>query len=219
MVTVHRITPDPRPPLAALAELVEDPADLDELLELRSTIDPAARDALGVLRLVPLRDRYSGPHAAVVMAPFLRLGPSRFSPATYGVLYAADSVDVALRESAHHAARLLSATGAGDARIPRVALTLELDDGKVKDLRLVSGGDAAIYDPDDYSQSQRAGREARTSGASGVWYDSVRAPTGTCYGIFRPAAITTVHDRSEEVVLIWDGSRITRYEVIRAVDL
>jgi hypothetical protein len=219
MVTVHRVTPDPRPPLAALADLVEDPADLDELLELRSTIDPAARDALGALRLVPLRDRYSGPHAAVVMAPFLRLGPSRFSPGTYGVLYAADAVDVALRESAHHAARLLSATGAVAARIPRVALTLELDDGNVKDLRRASGGDSAVYDPDDYAQSQRVGREARNGGATGIWYDSVRAPTGTCYGVFRPAAIMTVHDRSEEVVLIWDGNRITRYEVIRAVDL
>lgn len=219
MVTVHRVTPDPRPPLAALAELVEDPADLDELLELRSTIDPTARDALGALRLVSPRDRYSGPHAAVVMAPFLRLGPSRFSPGTYGVLYAADAVDVALRESAHHAARLLSATGAVAARIPRVALTLELDDRNVKDLRRVSGGAPTIYDPSDYTEAQRAGREARTSGASGVWYDSVRAPTGTCYGVFRPAAITSVRDRSEEVVLIWDGIRISRYEVIRAVDL
>jgi hypothetical protein len=219
MVTVHRVTPDPRPPLAALAELVEDPADLDELLDLRSTIDPAARDALGALRLVPLQERYSGPHAAVVMAPFLRLGPSRFSPGTYGVLYAADVLDVALRESAHHAARLLSATGAMAARIPRVALTLGLDDGKVTDLRRASGGNAAIYDPDDYTQSQRAGREARMSGATGVWYDSVRASTGTCYGVFRPAAITTVRDRSDEVALIWDGIRIIRCEVIRTVDL
>jgi RES domain-containing protein len=219
MVTVHRVTPDPRPPLAALADLVEDPADLDELLELRATIDPSARDALGALRLVPPQDRYAGPHAAVLMVPFLRLGPSRFSPGTYGVLYAADGLDVALRESAHHAARLLAATAAVAARIPRVALTLELDDGNVADLRRVSGGDPAIYDPDNYAQSQRAGREARTSGASGVWYDSVRASTGTCYGVFRPAAVTTVHDRSEEVVLIWDGARITRYEVIRTVDL
>jgi len=219
MVTVHRVTPDPRPPLAALADLVEDPADLDELLELRSTIDPAARDAVGALRLVPLSDRYVGPHAAVVMAPFLRLGPSRFSPGSYGVLYAADALDVALRESAHHAARLLSATNAVAARIPRVTLMLELDDRNVKDLRRASGGDEAIYDPDDYAASQRTGREARKSGAAGVWYDSVRASTGTCYGVFRPAAITTVLDRSEEIAMIWDGIRITRYEVIRSVDL
>jgi len=219
MVTVHRVTPDPRPPLAALAELVEDPADLDELLELRATIDPAARDALGALRLVPLADRYVGPHAAVVMTPFLRLGPSRFSPGNYGVLYVADALDVALRESAHHAARLLSATKAAATRIPRVGLTLELDDRNVKDLRRASGGDVAIYDPDDYAVSQRAGREVRASGATGVWYDSVRASTGTCYGVFRPVAITSVFDRSEEIVLIWDGIRITRYEVIRAVNL
>ncbi|HEX3469283.1 MAG TPA: RES family NAD+ phosphorylase [Candidatus Elarobacter sp.] len=219
MVTVRRVVADPRPPLAALAELVEDPADLDELLELRALVDPSARDAAGSLRLVPSGDRYAGPHAAVVMGPFLRPGLSRFSPGTYGVLYVADSLDVAIRESAYHAARLLSASHAPPGRIPRVALTLDLDERNVLDVRRASGGDVAVYDPDDYRAAQAAGRTARETGSDGVWYDSVRAPSGTCYAVFRPAAVATVHDRSEELVLVWEQDRIERYELIRSVAL
>jgi RES domain len=207
--------------LAALAELVQDPADLDILLELRGRIDPVARDAAGALRMIPTRDRYGGPHAAIVMGPFLRPGPSRFSPGSFGVLYAADSLDVAARESAYHAARYLSSTAAPAGRIPRVALTLELEDRNVTDVRRASGGVPAIYDPDPlkYGAAQRLGHELRGRGSDGVWYDSVRAPAGTCYGIFRPAAVTRVDEISEELAFIWDGARINSYEIVRSVPL
>ncbi|MBV8368070.1 MAG: RES family NAD+ phosphorylase [Candidatus Eremiobacteraeota bacterium] len=207
--------------MAALAELVDDPADLDTLLEIRARIDPLARDAAGALRIIPVSDRYGGPHAAIVMGPFLRPGPSRFSPGTFGVLYAGDSLDVAVRESAYHAARYLSASAAPAGRIPRVALTLRLDDRNITDVRRASGGAMAIYNPDPlkYGAAQRLGHELRQRGADGVWYDSVRAPGGTCYGIFRPAAVTRVDDISEQLAFVWDGARIDRYEIVRSVPL
>ena len=221
MVALRRVVADPRPPLAALAELVDDPADLDVLLELRAPADAVARDALGALRMIPVADRYGGPHAAVVMGPFLQPGPSRFSPGTFGVLYAADSTDVAVRESAYHAARYLAASNAPAGRIPRVALTLQVDDTNVTDVRAGSGGDVAIYDPDpaNYGGAQRLGLELRKRGVDGVWYDSVRAPGGTCYGIFRPAAVARVDDVSQEVALVWDGVRIESYELVRSIPL
>ena len=218
-MTLRRVVADPRPPLAALAELVADPADLDELLALRALVDPLARDAARAIALVPAADRYGGPHAAVVMGPFLTPGASRFSPGTYGVLYAADGLDVAVRESAYHAARYLAASTAPAGRVPRVALELDLDDRNIANVRRASGGDAALYDPLAYAPAQRHGATLRASGRDGVWYDSVRAPGGTCYGVFRPAAVATVSDVSEELVLVWDGSRIESYELIRSVIL
>ena len=218
-MTLRRVVADPRPPLAALAELVDDPADLDDLLALRALVDPVARDAAGALRAIPVADRYGGTHAAVVMGPFLTPGASRFSPGTFGVLYAADGLDVAVRESAYHAGRYLTASAAPAGRVPRVAVTLDLEDRNLADIRAVSGGDAALYDPVNYSAAQRVGVEERTRGRDAVWYDSVRAPGGACYGIFRPAAVLTVYDVSEELALVWDGARIERYELIRSVAL
>jgi hypothetical protein len=113
-VSVHRVVPDPRPPLSELAELVEKPEDLEELLALRAMTDPAAADALESLAIVPAAERYLGPRAAIVMAPFFRLAKRRFSPGTYGVLYTADALSTAVSESAH-AARYLAATHAGPA--------------------------------------------------------------------------------------------------------
>ena len=215
MVALRRVVADPRPPLAALAELVEDPADLDLLLELRAPADSLARDAMKALAVVAAADRYRGPHAAVVMAPFLMLGPSRFSAGTYGVLYAANEMDVAVRESAYHAAAKLAASSAPPGRVSRFAITMSLDDRNVADVRLASGGDPAIYDANVYTAAQRVGRDMRTRGHDGLWYDSVRAPGGTCYAVFRPAAITTVEDASDELAFVWDGSRIDRYEIVR----
>jgi hypothetical protein len=216
LVTLRRVIADPRPPLAALAELVADPADLDDLLAIRALVEPIARDAAGALRLIPVGDRYGGSHAAVVMGPFLTPGPSRFSPGTFGVLYGADALDVAVRESAYHAGRYLSASAAPAGRIARVAVTLDLDDRNVADVR---GGDPVIYDPVNYGAAQRVGVDMRDNGRDGVCYDSVRAPGGTCYGIFRPAAVASVADVSDELALLWNGTRIERYELIRSVAL
>lgn len=214
MVEVHRVVADPRPGLSALAELVDDPADLDELIALRNLSDPLARAAAAAIALVPVADRYHGPHAAVVMAPFLWLGPSRFSPGTFGVLYAARSRETAVRESGYHAAKILGASHAPPTTVPRVALRMELDEHGVADCRRATGVDPAIYDPDDYVASQRYGQRARAAGNSGVHYDSVRDARGTCFGIFRPASIARVSDRAENVELAWDGARIASYSVV-----
>jgi hypothetical protein len=217
IVRVHRVVPDPRPPLSELAELVEKPEDLEELLALRAMTDPAAADALESLAIVPAADRYLGPRAAIVMAPFFRLAKSRFSPGTYGVLYSADALPAAVSESAHHAARYLGATHAGPTTVPRYALRLDLDAADHVDVRRGGAHDARderIYDPGDYGTAQAHGRGLRNEGHAGVWYDSVRAPGGTCYGTFRPAAVQSVSDEVRELELVWDGSRITEYREI-----
>ena len=114
VVDVHRVVPDPRNSLAALADLVEQPEDLEELLALRALTDPLAADALTNVSLVSPADRYLGPRASVVMAPFLIIGQSRFSPGTFGVLYTADEFIVAVREI--ELSRRSLSPGSGDCR-------------------------------------------------------------------------------------------------------
>jgi RES domain-containing protein len=215
LVTVRRVVSDPRPGLSALAELVDDPADLDELIALRNMTDPVAREAARAIALVPAADRYAGAHAGVVMASFLWLAPSRFSPGTFGVLYAALSLETAVRESAYHAASKLRASGAPADRIPRVAMVMVLEDaGHADQRRSRPGVDAAIYDSTDYRPAQRLGHALRAAGNAGVVYDSVRHPGGTCYGVFRPASVSTVRDEALDLELEWDGAAIGTYTVV-----
>lgn len=219
MVEVQRVVPDPRHPLAALVDLVERPEDLEELLALRALTDPVAADALQNISLVPPHDRYIGPQMSIVMRPFLTIGQSRFSPGTYGVLYTADALVVALRESSHHAGRYLRAAHMTEPMIvPRYGLELILDELGHVDIR--HGGahdvhDPAIYDPDAYGAAQVLGARLRADGHQGVWYDSVRAPGGTCYATFRPVAVKSVADTVREIELVWNGAAITEYREVK----
>lgn len=210
MVSVHRVTTDPRYPLGALIDLVEKPEDFEELLALRAMTDPVALDAFHAISLVPAADRYVGRRAALVMRPFLIMGFSRWSPGTYGVLYTADSLQVAIREASYHADRTLRATHATSATtVPRYGLTFRLDRSNHADVR-----DPNIYDPERYGAAQTLGASLRANGSDGVYYDSVRSPGGHCYGTFRPRAITNVSEDVQEIELVWDGSAITDYRMI-----
>ena len=220
MVNVRRVVTDPRHPLAALFELVERPEDIEELLALRARVDPLAAAALKNIALVAPADRYSGPRAALVMGPFLNIWPSRFSPGTYGVLYTAQNLDVATREHGFHLGLAMLATHAPASMLPRSAIDLKLDDSTHRDIRAGGAHDVknpAIYDPNPngYGAAQALGASVRAAGGPGLRYDSVRAPGGTCYGTFRPAAVRTVGAATTELELVWDGTAIVECREIR----
>ena len=99
----HRIVPSPDAPVAAFAALVDDPDELELLLTIEGLTNQLAREAAGNLPAFPPERRYHGPLAGLVMLPLLLPRESRFSDGYYGVLYAADVVDTALDEAAHHA--------------------------------------------------------------------------------------------------------------------
>ncbi len=101
--------------------------------------------------------------------------------------------------------------------VPRYALELTLNEREHLDIR--RGGahdvhDMQTYDPLVYAAAQVLGAKLRAEGRRGVWYDSVRAPGGTCYGTFRPVAVEDVADTARELELAWDGSAITEYREI-----
>lgn len=64
-----------------------------------------------------------------------------------------------------------------------------------------------LYDPDNYSASQRFAREHRNS-ERGLAYASVRAVEGTCVVGFLPETVRDLKHH-HQVVMSWDGSRMT----------
>lgn len=227
---VFRVVTNPAPGFSALAELVDPdhPEDLEELISLRNETDEVVRStAIAAISQVRREDRYAGTHAAIVMAPFLWLAPSRFSPGTFGVLYTALRLETAVAESAYHAAELTGASiGSPPAKLPRVAISMELDAAHadyrwVRDGNLPGGRrfpahvDPDIYDPADYRAAQAVGSRLRAKQDEGVRYNSVRDERGECFGTFRPAAVRTVHDQVESIEIAWDGKSARSFDVVK----
>jgi hypothetical protein len=181
------------------------------LLEIEALTNPLARAAAGVLSTIPPERRYLGPHAGVVMTPFVLLGESRFSDGgRYGVLYAASTIETALREVGHHHGRRLRATAAPrGTTLPAFSFTLDVC-ADLLDIRRANGGASVLYDPDDYSASRQFALRARQDGAVGMLYDSVRCQGGECVGSFWPNAIRKAAP-GDRWLLYFDGNEIAEY--------
>jgi hypothetical protein len=90
------------PPIALFERVSDNPAVWDVLIELEQATNPRVRDEAGEIALVPPERRVSGPNASWVMAPFTHINRngSRFSDGSYGVYYAARSLQTAIRKPA-----------------------------------------------------------------------------------------------------------------------
>lgn len=201
----QRIVPSPDAPVAAFAALVDDSDELEVLLEIEALTNPLAREAAGNLPTIPAERRYHGPLAGLVMLPLLLPRASRFSDGFYGVLYAADVVDTALDEAAHHAGRRLAATNASAGTTLRLyGYTLNMR-GELADVQKRRDGvDDAVYAPDTWGAGQRLGRALRTDGHIGLHFTSVRRPAATCVGLFWPDAVRSATEASRWL-LFWNG--------------
>jgi hypothetical protein len=130
--------------------------------------------------------------ASVIMAAYChpRPGGGRFSSDDRGAWYAARTIDTALSESIYHRSRELAEIGVLEARM-QMRVYLSDFSTRFHDIR---GADtpAALYDPDDYSASQRFARQLLAAGSHGVVYRSVRHPGGECVACFRPRLVKNV---------------------------
>src|SRR5215831_10456250 len=106
----YRIIPSKFPPINFFEKIVA-PDQMEAAWYLESLTNDRLRDETGDISLVAKEERLSGPGASVVMAAFTHIGyPSRFSDGSYGVYYAARSLETAVRETAFHRTRFLAAT-------------------------------------------------------------------------------------------------------------
>ena len=206
-----------RYPTVGLYDAIADPADLDAVYAIEALANPRLRDEIGELQLVPPAERVAGPGATPVMAAFTHLNPegSRFSDGSYGVYYAAHSLDTAVAEVSHHRAAFMRRTDEPaidlDLRLITASVEAELHDlGKGDAGDAHSGRFAAALDPDDYGAPQRLGKALREAGSWGLRFPSVRDPGGECVGIFRPRALRHAK-AAAHIALHWDGQRITHW--------
>lgn len=199
-----RLVPSRFPPQGVF-DRIADPADLDALFAIEALTNDRLREELGQLELVPAARRVSGPGMQPVMAAFTHFNPdgSRFSDGSYGVFYAAQSLDTAVAETMYHRARFMAATAEPAMKIEMRSYRMAVR-GRLHDLRR---GWAAMLDPDDYGAPQALARELRAAGADGVVYPSVRDAGGTCVGVFYPDLVGPCVQASH-LIYTWDGLRI-----------
>ncbi len=202
-----RIVPSRFPPLDLFAR-VADPADIDAVVAIESLTNERLR-AAGAMRGLAPRDRLSGPGSSYILAPFAHVPPEggRFSDALHGAWYAAKTRETAVRETVHHRERFMAATAEPPMDLEMRMLEADID-GTLHDLRGARELQPALYDPDDYTQSQAFARSLREAGSNGVVYDSVRHSSGHCVAVFRPRLLRNARP-SDYLIYRWDGARIS----------
>jgi RES domain len=224
----HRLIAS-RYPTVGLYDDIAHPEDLDVVFAIEALTNPRVRQELGALALVPPADRVSGPGATLIMAAFTHLNPegSRFSDGSYGVYYAADTLDTAVAEVSHHRARFLARTAEPEIDVDLRWIQADLCQ-PVHDLRSApaagglspgqsaewSAGQtaewAAVYHPEHYAAGQALGRALRDAGSPALAYDSVRRAGGQCVAVFVARALANARPAGH-LSLHWDGQRISHW--------
>jgi RES domain-containing protein len=146
------------------------------------------------------------------MAPFTHINPrgSRFSNGTYGVYYAAERLETAIRETVYHFSQF-----AADSNDPPRREDMRVLMGKVDHLfedinTLDSTTKSAILDKNSYASSQAFAEHRRENGTDGLVYPSVRHDGGQCIAVFWPDAIG-IPIQERHLKYEWDGSKVGRY--------
>ena len=207
--SAFRLVPSRFPPIDVF-ERIADPADWQALYELESLTNPRLREQVGEISLVPPERRVTGPGATIVMAPFTHaspLRPSRFSAGGYGLYYAAQKFETALREVAFHMGRFYGSTG-DDPHDEAYRSYQGAIDSVFHDLRK---GDCTRFlhpDPAHYGPSQALGRQLRDAGSNGVVYPSLRHAKGQCVGAFWPDVVG-IPVQTRHITLRWVGERVS----------
>jgi hypothetical protein len=193
-------------PPVDLFEDIADPGDWEALAAVEAKTNPRVRDQIGDLAKVPTARRVAGPGASCVMAPFVHCSttrPGRFTDGSFGIYSTGDSEEVAIAETIHHHQRFMAATGQAPGWTSDFRVLVGSIDHDLDDVNAVPG----VLDPNDYSASQKLGRDLRNSGSDGIFYDSVRRPGGLCIGVFWPDVIP-IPIQGRHYCYHWNGNRV-----------
>lgn len=204
----YRLIPSRFPPVGVY-DRVADPADLEAVFEVENLTNPRIRQEAGEISLAPPEDRVSGPGTTPIMSAFTHLDPegNRFSDGTYGVYYAADSLDAAISETRYSRQRFLLRTKEAPIEIDMRTYLADLD-GDLHDIRGRSDL-VDIYAPDNYTAGQALGRELKAIKSYGITYSSVRHQGGVCVAVFRAPILSNCF-QGKHFCYVWDGMQIAK---------
>lgn len=206
----YRLVNSKFPPIA-LFDDVADAEDFEALYQIQALTNPRLQNEIGRLELIP-RDQipFGIVGCSYATAPFTHVNPagSRFSDGRFGVLYLADRMDTAIAEVCYHQERYWS-------KVPELnyerfvfrGLTASFNEGGLRDATVVPLSDP-IYEPGDYTYSNRLGAEVKKAGCSGLRYHSVRSAGSICWALMTPRPVTSII-QSAHYEMIWSGQVIS----------
>ena len=196
----HRLIPSHFPPINLFESIYDSEDELRVAFELEGLTNDRLTHELGSLSLIRENDCLSGPGTTPIMAAFSHIGfASRFTDGSFGVYYAADSVETAIKETMHHKAKFLSSTKEGDTELTMRQYTNSI----IKPLVDVRSN-KTLHNPDSYVDSQIYGRDLFLKEEWGVLFKSVRHEGGQCAGLFRPPAMTPCTQEAH-YRYVWNG--------------
>jgi hypothetical protein len=203
-----RLVPRRLPPIDWF-ERVAHKEDWAVLHELEALTNPRVRQEAGEISVVPPSRRVTGKGSSAVMAPFTlisKLKPTRFSDGSYGVYYAANKFETALREVAFGWGRFYAQTN-DDPHDESFRVLKGKIDKLMRDIR--GGGWEPLLHPDpaNYGAPQAFAMALREAGAHGIVYPSVRHSKGECIAAFWPDVVS-IPTEKKHVGLRWNGSSI-----------
>lgn len=205
----HRLVMSRYPPID-LYDDVADPRDWEALARAQSRTNPRIYEEIGDLSLVPVERRLAGEGASWVMAAFTHISPdrrSRFSEGTFGVYYAADTLETALYEHTFHMARFYKESKTPVGWVSQVRQLVGSIDAELTDIR--GPGFEDVLDPDvtTYPVSQAFAIKAKGDGSNGIVYPSLRNETGECFGAFYPDVVRPAK-QADHFRYHWNGTTV-----------
>lgn len=211
----YRLVPSRYPPIG-LFERIADPADWEMIAHLEGLTNDRLRAEIGVIALVPLAERLTGPGASPIMAAFTHIGfASRFTDGSFGVYYASNRFAGALAEVLYHKTEFLRRTAE-----PKTQFDLRTYIGRVHGpVHDIRSAWPEAHDPGSYAASQALARSLRSAGSHGIVFDSVRNDRAQNVAIFRPSILAAPRGKphltqSSHVRVEWDGVRMSRYIIM-----
>lgn len=211
----YRIIPSRLPTVNFLEKYVE----LDKLqaaFAVEGITNDRLRQERGEIKLVRSEDSINGANASVVMAAFTHIGQeSRFSDGSYGVFYAANTIEAALKETIFHRERYLNFTTSP----PRI-LEMRCYSGTLVRALLDVRHVKKLHNPDlqSYPESQKFAALQRNKGANGFLYQSVRHPGSECVAAFKPKAVSLPIQKGH-YQYHWNGKNIHRVLKMEQMDI
>ncbi|MBA6327634.1 RES family NAD+ phosphorylase [Colwellia sp. MB02u-6] len=195
------------PPMTLFDDVVSQ-EDFATVYTIQALTNPRILNELGNLSLLSSNEIPFGIDGVnYVTAPFTHINPegSRFSNGDFGVLYLADTIDTAIKETLYHQDKYFQNLqglhyDTVDMRCLKVTFS-----ASIVDLFQVKG----IYEPEDYSLARRLGAELKKNAQQGFQYHSVRNQGATCWGLFSPIHVTSAI-QTKHFEFIFDGKSMSK---------
>ncbi|AWB57715.1 RES family NAD+ phosphorylase [Colwellia sp. Arc7-D] len=195
------------PPITLFDDVISSD-HFEAVYAIQALTNPRILNELGNLSLLSTQEIPFGIDGVnYVTAPFthINVDGSRFSNGDFGVLYLADTVDTAIKETLYHQEKYFqNITGLHYDTVDMRCLKVTFS-ANVADCSKVEG----ISESDSYVQPRILGAQLKKNSQQGFQYQSVRNQGATCWGLFSPihvsAAIQTKHFE-----FIFDGNSIAK---------